>query len=425
MSPRTPSRLCSRCSTAAVRPTRRPSSVDIPPGETYRYSGGGTTVVQQMLIDVVGKPFPELMQEMVLGRVGMTSSAFDQPLSADRAENAARAHPGSDGSEDNSHIYPELAAAGLWTTPTDLARFAIAIQRSVRGDEGTLLAQETVREMLTPVLEDAALGLFRVRGRGEGYYGHGGGNYGFRCQLIFHSEKGYGAAVMTNGSRGGELMEEVFNAIAHVYRWQGYLPEEIHPIEMGEGELESFTGRYRIGPDRVAVLSVGEGVLLHSEVLRPDVIPLYPVAPDTFRLARRTLTFIRGDDGRIEGVESEPPGISWDRLADDELLAPELLLAGRTDEAIALYRELGVEEQRLNQVGYGLLAEPNRVDEAISVFLLNTELFPESSNTWDSLGEAYMEAGQTELAIANYEKSLALDPSNTNAVAMLERLRNK
>ena len=402
-----------------------PIRVDIPPGETYRYSGGGTTIVQQMLIDVVGKPFPELMQEMVLGPAGMTNSAFDQPLSADRAENAARAHRGGDGSEDTSHVYPELAAAGLWTTPTDLARFAIAIQRSVRGDEGALLAQETVLEMLKPVEDDAALGFFRVPGRDGGYYGHGGGNYGFRCQLIFHPEEGYGAVVMTNGSRGGEIAEEVFNAIARVYGWQGYLPEEIHPIKLGEDELESFTGRYRIGPDRVAVLSAEDGILLHREVLRPGVIPLYPVAPDTFRLSRRTLSFVRGDDGRIEGVESEPPGISWERLADDELLPPELLLAGRADEAIALYRELDVEEQRLNEVGYQLLADSDRINEAIAVFQLNTELFPASSNTWDSLGEAYMEAGQTALAIANYEKSLALDPSNSNAVEMLERLREK
>ncbi len=402
-----------------------PIRVDIQPGQTYRYSGGGTTIVQQVLVDVIGKPFPDLMQETVLGAAGMVNSAFDQPVSPDRAENAAKAHRDSDGSDDNSHIYPELAAAGLWTTPTDLARFAIAIQHSVRGDDDALLAQESAGEMLTVIQDDAALGFFKVPGRGEGYYGHGGGNYGFRCQLIFHSEEGYGAAIMTNGSNGGELIEEVINAIARAYGWRGYLPEEIRPIEVGQDELASFTGRYRIGPGRVTVLSAGEGVLLHREVLQPGVITLYPVAPDSFRLTRRTLSFVRGEDGQIERVESEPPGISWERLGDEELLAPELLLAGRTEEAIALYRELDMEEQRLNQAGYQLLAEPDRSAEAIAVFLLNTELFPESSNTWDSLGEAYMEAGETELAIANYEKSLALDPSNTNAVAMLERLREK
>jgi len=96
-----------------------------------------------------------------------------------------------------------------------------------------------------------------------------------------------------------------------------------------------------------------------------------------------------------------------------------------TDEAIALYRELDVEEERINHVGYVLLAEPARLDVAIAVFKLNTELFPGSANTWDSLGEGYMTAGRTELAIASYEKSLDLDPTNTNAVAMLDRLRGR
>ena len=405
-----------------------PIRVDITPGETSRYSGGGTTIVQQMLIDIVGKPFPELMHEMVLGPVGMTDSAFDQPVSPDRAENAAKAHNADAELGGNSHIYPELAAAGLWTTPTDLAKFAIAIQRSVRGDENALIAQKTAKHMLTPVQGDAALGLFRLRKRGEAYFGHGGGNYGFRCQLVFHPKKGYGAAVMTNASRGGVVADEVLNAIANVYGWEGYLPEPIQPIEFGADELNRYAGRYRAGPDQVVVLTADDGFLSHREVMRPGAIPLYPVAPNTFRYTERydkAFTFVRGEDGSIESMESETAGTTWIRLADDELLAPELLLAGRIDEAIALYRELDVEEGRLNQIGYQLLAEPDRIDEAISIFRLNTELFPASSNTWDSLGEGYMEAGQTELAIANYEKSLELDPSNTNAVAMLERLRGK
>jgi tetratricopeptide (TPR) repeat protein len=405
-----------------------PIRVDIPPGEISRYSGGGTTIVQQMLMDVVGKPFPELMQEMVLVPVGMTDSAFDQPLSTNRVDNSAKAHRANVELGGNSHIYPELAAAGLWTTPTDLAKFAIAIQRSVRSDENALIAKTTAEQMLQPVQGDVALGLFRLQKRGESYFGHGGGNYGFRCQLIFHPERGYGAAVMTNASGGEVVADEVLNAIAHVYGWEGYLPESIQPIELGADELDTYTGRYRAGPDQVVVLTAGDGFLLHREVLRPGVIPLYPVAPNTFRYPERydeTFIFVRGEDGRIQSIESEAAGITWTRLAGDERLAPELLLAGRIDDAIALYRELDVEEQRINQVGYRLLGEPDRLEEAISVFKLNTELFPESFNTWDSLGEGYMTAGQTDLAIANYEKSLKLDPSNANAVAMLERLREE
>ena len=132
-------------------------------------------------------------------------------------ENAAKAHVDGEDFRGSSHVYPELAAAGLWTTPTDLATFAIAIQRSVRGDEDSLIELATAREMLTPVLGDAAMGLFRTVKRDEEYFGHGGGNFGFRCQLMFHAEKGYGAVVMTNASRGGLVADEVLNAIANVY----------------------------------------------------------------------------------------------------------------------------------------------------------------------------------------------------------------
>jgi len=80
-------------------------------------------------------------------------------------------------------------------------------------------------------------------------------------------------------------------------------------------------------------------------------------------------------------------------------------------------------EWSLNSDGYYLL-QNNKVEEAIKVFKLNTELYPESGNVWDSLGEGYMKNGDTELAIQNYEKSLEIDPSNTNAEEMLKKLRS-
>jgi tetratricopeptide (TPR) repeat protein len=86
------------------------------------------------------------------------------------------------------------------------------------------------------------------------------------------------------------------------------------------------------------------------------------------------------------------------------------------------YHQRAFVEQMLNTVGYRLLRQ-QRNAEAIAAFLLNTEQFPESANTYDSLGEGYMEAGETALAIENYERSLTLDPDNDNAKQKLEQLR--
>lgn len=79
-------------------------------------------------------------------------------------------------------------------------------------------------------------------------------------------------------------------------------------------------------------------------------------------------------------------------------------------------------EGTMNSFGYRLMGM-KRLDQAIEIFKLNTEAYPQSSNVWDSLGEAYMNKGNKELAIKNYEKALEIDPSNANAAQMLKRVR--
>ncbi len=192
-----------------------------PPMTAMKYSGGGVTVMQLALSDALGRPFADIVQEYVLDPAGMTRSTFEQPLPPERDRNAARGHVrGGGASGPKWHVYPELAAAGLWTTPTDLARFAIEVQRAARGDPDRALARETVLEMLSPVgVGDFAVG-FVIRKEGEGwYFGHTGGNRGFRALLKAHRAKGYGVAVMTNGTRGGAVMNEIAERVARVYGW--------------------------------------------------------------------------------------------------------------------------------------------------------------------------------------------------------------
>ena len=191
------------------------------PGEGYKYSGGGVTVMQLALSEIHDQPFPRILQELVLGPIGMSRSAYEQPLSDERDRDAARAHDGRGSARDAKwHVYPELQAAGLWTTPGDLARFAIEIQRALRGEPNRVLSKELAREMVHPVgVGDFGVGL-SVSKLGEGwYFGHGGSNWGFRCDLIAHQSKGYGLVVMTNGDNGSIVIRELRERVARAYGW--------------------------------------------------------------------------------------------------------------------------------------------------------------------------------------------------------------
>jgi len=187
----------------------------------YKYSGGAVIIQQLALMDAVGKPFDQIAREWVLEPIGMTNSTYEQPLPRERQKQAARAHD-SRGQRlaDPWHVYPEQAAAGLWTTPTDLARFAIEVQLALRGRSSCVLSPTTVREMVTPVgVGPFAVG-FEIFKHGEGwYFAHGGANYGFECYLVAHRIKGYGAAIMTNGARGGALIGQLRRIIQEQYAW--------------------------------------------------------------------------------------------------------------------------------------------------------------------------------------------------------------
>jgi CubicO group peptidase (beta-lactamase class C family) len=162
------------------------------------------------------------MRTSVLDPLSMGDSTYEQPLPADREAKAARAHNGQGRSMGAKwHIYPEQAAAGLWTTPSDLARFAIEIQQTLRtATAGRVLSPALAREMVTPVgVGPFAVGL-TIEKRGEGwYFSHGGSNWGFRCNLVAHVRKGYGVVVMTNADSGSAVASEIEARVAAAYGW--------------------------------------------------------------------------------------------------------------------------------------------------------------------------------------------------------------
>lgn len=197
-----------------------PVRFDTIPGVEERYSGGGVTVMQLLLEDVTGRRFDTLMEELVLSPLGMTRSTFAIEPSGRLARNVAHGHL-DDGTTVSGgyRLHPESAAAGLWTTPSDLARFMLAVGRAYRGESPALLTRATARTILTRVPGGSGLG-FGLSGADSTFrYRHSGGNSGFRAFAVAFAGSGRGAVVMTNADNGSTLYREILNAISREYDW--------------------------------------------------------------------------------------------------------------------------------------------------------------------------------------------------------------
>lgn len=222
---------------------------DTMPGSIWRYSGGGYTIAQKVMEDVSGKPFPTLMDELVLNKIGMTNSTYQQPLPEKYYKQASFGYRG-DGQKvtGNWHSYPEIAAAGLWTTPTDLAKFVIAVQNSLKGKSPNFLSQETTKAMLTKHLGDWGLGP-SLSGEGDSLrFGHGGANEGFRCNMMGFALLGDGVVVMTNSDNGSALAGELLRSVSKVYNWNVYQPTVKKVVKLDTNILKKYLGIYELQP---------------------------------------------------------------------------------------------------------------------------------------------------------------------------------
>lgn len=192
-----------------------------PPLRASQYSGGAVQIQQLALTDAVGLPFARLAQDWLLKPLGMRSSSFEQPLPPDWQARTARGH--EDGKAMGAarwHVYPEQAAAGLWTTAVDYAVFVIDVQKTLTGQSQVVLDRATMQNMVTPVgVGPYAVG-FSIEQKGQGwYFSHGGANWGFRSYTIGHVAKGYGVVIMTNGEGGSQVASEIVDRVASAYGW--------------------------------------------------------------------------------------------------------------------------------------------------------------------------------------------------------------
>ncbi len=413
-----------------------PVRVDMQPGAKFRYSGGGTTIAQLAIMDIEKKPFPQIAQETVLGPLEMTNSTYSQPLPDDWRKKAASGHKGNGNPVAGKiHTYPEMAAAGLWTTPTDLAKFAIEVQLSLAGKSNKVLSKETVDKMVAPFIEDfVGMGFFIEKHGNALYFGHGGADEGFRAQLLVHKTKGYGAVVMVN-SDNGQIMSEIIKGIAREYGWEDFLPEPYEIVSVDSNKLDNYVGRFQVNPDRILKVTK-ENSKLFAEPTESPKVELFPVSETSYIRKDRDIryTFVKNSSGKVEAIKIRSGGEETEapRVPNDTMIPYEMLSAGKITEAMEEYRAIkrekpqnvAVEEGRLNSFGYSLMRQ-KKLTEAIAIFKLNVEFYPKSWNVYDSLGEAYMMNGEKELAISNYRKSLELNPKNNGGIQMLKKLEGK
>jgi CubicO group peptidase (beta-lactamase class C family) len=237
----------------------------VEPGKQVIYSGGGVTISQMIVTDATHMPYEEYMQRNVLDPMGMKSSFFSQPPLKEKRDLLATGYY-SDGKEvaGKYHIYPEKAAAGLWTNPADLCRYIIETQLSYNGKSSKVLTPEMTRLRLAPVLEDAALGVFVAKKGEYKYFTHNGGNEGFTCLYAGCLDNGEGVVIMTN-SDNSAILDEVINSVATVYGWKGYYEPVIKNIvEVSESVLEKYTGNYNAGGNKIIITRKGNDLLLNA-----------------------------------------------------------------------------------------------------------------------------------------------------------------
>ncbi len=281
------------------------------PSLRSQYSGGGTTISQLILQDVTGQPYDTYMRENVLNPMGMSNSSYTQPPPAIKEGLLATGYY-NDGSpvKGKYHIYPEQAAAGLWTNPTDLAKYIIETQLSLQGKSNKVLSPETTRLRLSPYIDNAAaLGVFIIKKGAERYFNHDGSDEGFVAAYYGSMENGNGAVVMAN-TDNGSLLGEIVNSLASVYGWKDFYTPKIKKVVTVNNEiLRSYAGNYKLHRDTLNIALEKKGLMLRMNS-RTKYKIYFTSDTDFFilEIAGSEVKFTKDKNNKVSGFEIDDNG---------------------------------------------------------------------------------------------------------------------
>lgn len=276
------------------------------PGLRPEYSGGGVIISQLAVMDITGQTYADYITNTVLKPLGMKSSTIAQPpVNVDQNKLAIGYNIVGNPVPGKYHIFPEQAAAGLWTNPTDLSKFVIAVQQAYQGKSAKLLNKQSAKLMLTPYQNKMGIGMgvFINVQDSTRYFSHPGATVGFQSVYYGSLEGGNGVVVMIN-SGSQQLITEMVNSVAKAFDFKDlYHPNIKKRVTVPVGILQTFTGQFQLAPNRVLTVLLEEGrfyVRMQGEMKRE----LFAETPNKFFLRDLPyeVEFVKNTDGVINLV---------------------------------------------------------------------------------------------------------------------------
>lgn len=266
------------------------ASVETTPGSQVSYSGAGYTLAEIALTDTFKQPFEQLMDSWLLSQMGMKNSSFALDYPQQSGVLLALGHDRSGNTLTGGwRRHPEQSAAGLWSTPSDLARFAIETTKAYQG-QSTLLSQAAAREMLTPIMPEQDLSAqfggqpamtFIVAGEGKQFlFQHGGGTQGYSCFMLMYPETGDGAVFMTNSDTGYSIGLEMLRAASFVYNWPDFKGKALQKRQVDRQQQAVFLGEYPFTDWQAEIIQVVEADGIAVKFPNGDIYPLTAVQGD-------------------------------------------------------------------------------------------------------------------------------------------------
>jgi CubicO group peptidase (beta-lactamase class C family) len=415
----------------------RPVVVNSEPNKEFRYSGGGSMIAQLALMDVSKKSFTHLTQELLFDKLGIKNATFEQPVPSKFKKQCAWAYSSASWFKGMPYLYPQQAAAGLYASPTELAKFFIDIQKSYIG-KGKILSKEMAQKMLTPqhnvsdgsYKEQIGIGPFLIQRTDNKdpngvYFEFTGVNAGFLAYGIASITNGNGVIIMLNsGDDVNGLGKEIIRSVAKTYNWTNFLPEEIEPINLAETELDKMVGRYRMSANEVLYLRKEKNYLV-EKINDGNDIYCFPIARDTIVFTDYNIKgFFKRDDNNeiiaLQNVYQEKPMIKMKR---DEFSPNELLKLKRFDDAAKAFEDMKMNEYQITYLAYDLMnKKPLNSDEVITVLNVAKKQHPSSSIVYSRWGDYYLKINDKENAIKNFQKALELDPNDQQTKDMLFKM---